>query len=457
VSCNVFSRPQAGAFRAAAAYSTCSPVFRFCVKSKGEKLPGLSCVFPALLAPAVNIVKILWVKSDYLHPTTRGGQIRSLEMLRCLHQRHEVHYVCLDDGLNAEGPERAPEYCTRAYPIYHVAPPRRSVRFAGQLLRGLISDLPVSVERYASRPMRARISELLAANSFDCIVCDFLFPAPNIPRMRDAVLFQHNVEATIWERHAAQAGNPVARAYLKGQARGMEAYERAICRDAGYVVAVSERDRNTMQIRYGVDHVSSIPTGVNLSYFAPPAVREPKADLVFVGSMDWLPNIDGARFFLDHIRPKIQAAMAGCRIAFVGRRPESWLEQIAKKDPHLIVTGTVPDVRPWLWGSAVSIVPLRIGGGTRLKIFEAMAARVSVVSTTIGAEGLPVEHGRHLLVADDPAGFADACLLLLKDSARREQLAREALSCVKARFSWEAVAREFETILAAHPPGSKDR
>jgi polysaccharide biosynthesis protein PslH len=406
--------------------------------------------------PAANIVKILWVKSDYLHPTTRGGQIRSLEMLRCLHQRHEVHYVCFDDGLNAEGPARAHEYCTRAYSIYHVAPPRRSVGFAGQLLHGLTSDLPVSVERYASRPMRTMISDLLASNSFDSIVCDFLFPAPNIPRLCDAVLFQHNVETIIWERHAAQARNPAARAYLKGQARRMEAYERAVCRAAGYVVTVSEQDRDTVRTRYGVEHVSSIPTGVNLAYFAPLAVREPKADLVFVGSMDWLPNIDGARFFLGRIWPKIQAGLPPCRIAFVGHHPEPWLEEIAKKDAHLIVTGTVPDVRPWFWGSAVSIVPLRIGGGTRLKIFEAMAAGVPVVSTTIGAEGLPVEHGLHLLVADDPDGFADSCLLLLKDAARRQQLAREALSLVKSRFSWEAVAGEFETILASHPPRSID-
>jgi glycosyltransferase involved in cell wall biosynthesis len=399
-------------------------------------------------------VKILWVKSDYLHPTTRGGQIRSLEMLRCLHQRHEIHYVCLDDGSNSEGPERAHEYCTRSYPIHHVVPPRRSARFAGQLLRGIFSDLPVSVERYVSRGMRAKIAELLATHSFDSIVCDFLFPAPNIPYLGDAVLFQHNVEALIWERHVAQAHGPISRAYLQSQARRMAGYESAVCREAAHVVAVSEPDREAMQSRYGIKNISCISTGVDLAYFAAPAVHETRADLIFVASMDWLPNVDAARFFLEQIRPKIQAALPHCRIAFVGRRPEPWFEQMAKNDPYLIVTGTVPDVRPWLWGATVSIVPLRIGGGTRLKIFEAMAAGIPVVSTTIGAEGLPVEDGRHLLVADDAASFADACVLLLRDSARREQLAREALALVTSRFSWEAVAREFETILASHPPRS---
>jgi glycosyltransferase involved in cell wall biosynthesis len=397
-------------------------------------------------------VKILWVKSDYLHPTTRGGQIRSLEMLRCLHERHEIHYVCFDDGQNSEGPARAHEYCAQSYAVHHVVPPRRSVRFVGQLAQGVVSDLPVSVKRYVSPAMRRQISELLACHSFDSIVCDFLFPAPNIPRLRDAVLFQHNVEAAIWDRHVQQARNSFSRAYLKGQARRMAAFEQAVCREAGFVVAVSEMDRASMASRYGIDRVASIPTGVNLSYFAPPATPEPKADLVFVGSMDWLPNIDGARFFLEQIRPRIQNVVPGCRIALVGRRPEPWLEQMAKIDRDLIVTGTVPDVRPWLWGAKLSIVPLRIGGGTRLKIFESMAAGVPVVSTTIGAEGLPVEHDRNLLIADEAERFADACVLLLRDAARREQLAREALALVTNRFSWEAVAREFETILAAHPP-----
>jgi glycosyltransferase involved in cell wall biosynthesis len=401
-------------------------------------------------------VKILWVKSDYLHPTTRGGQIRSLEMLRCLHQRHEIHYVCLDDGKNGEGPARAHEYCTRAYRVPHSVPPRRSLGFACQMLRGLVSDVPVSVARYVSRAMRIRIEQLLATQPFDSIVCDFLFPAPNLPRMRDAVLFQHNVEAAIWERHVAQARNPLLRAYLKGQARRMAAFERAVCRDAGFVVAVSELDRERMAARYGVERIAGIPTGVNLSYFAADTPHDPKADLVFVGSMDWLPNIDAARFFLEQIRPRLQKAMPALRVAFVGRRPEPWLEQMANGDGDVIVTGTVADVRPWLWGSKISVVPLRIGGGTRLKIFEAMAAGIPVVSTGIGAEGLPVEHGRHLIIADEPAAFADACVLLLRDACRREQLAREALALVRSRFSWEAVTREFETILAAHPPGLMD-
>ncbi len=400
-------------------------------------------------------MKILWMKSDYLHPATRGGQIRTLEMLRCLHKCHEIHYVCLEDGRsdelqNEEGPARCHEYCTAAYPVHHSVPPRRSVGFAAQLAAGFVSELPVPVARYRSPAMLRQVQTLLQSGEFDSLVCDFLFPAPNVPNLSDAVLFQHNVESVIWKRHAAEARNPAARAYFSLQARRMERYERAVCRSVRHVIAVSEADRLTFQNQYGVSNVSSVQTGVDLDFFKPPPAAEPQADLVFCGSMDWLPNLDGAQFFIEKIYPHIRAKLPGCKIAFVGRRPSPWLKRIGTRHPNLIVTGTIPDVRPWLWGAHVSIVPLRIGGGTRLKIFEAMAAQIPVVSTAIGAEGLPVVNGRHLLIEDDPRSFANACIALLKDSARCRELASEAWTLVASRFSWEAVTKDFESVLESH-------
>jgi len=404
------------------------------------------------LCPAICSMKILWVKTDYLHPTTRGGQIRSLEMLRCLHRSHDVHYVCLDDGANDEGPRRSHEYASKVTSVRHTVPPRRSAHFIAQLAAGAVSPLPVSVARYKSGVMKAKIAELLATEKFDRLVCDFLFPAPNIPDISRAVLFQHNVEAVIWKRHVEQAANPVARAYLSVQARRMERYEREVCRRSAHVIAVSELDVKTMVGNYGVQKIDAVETGVDIAYFAPPKLAESKADLVFVGSMDWLPNIDGVRFFTEQILPRIRAYRPTCKVAIVGRRPGQVIEELGARDPNILVTGTVPDVRPWLWGSAISIVPLRIGGGTRLKIFEAMAAKVPVVSTTVGAEGLPVEPGRHLTVADDAEGFAESCLKLLDDHERRNSLAESGWALVSDHYSWEAVTRKFEAILEHAQP-----
>ncbi|MBV9761336.1 MAG: glycosyltransferase [Acidobacteriaceae bacterium] len=396
-------------------------------------------------------MKILWVKTDFLHPTTRGGQIRTLEMLKALHRRHEIHYVAFDDGANTEGPERSGEYSSCAYRVPHSVPPRRSPRFAGQLLQGLISPLPVSVARYVSSGMKRQIEKLLAQEKFDSLVCDFLFPSPNIPDIRRAVLFQHNVESMIWKRHVEEARNAAKKAYFRLQARRMEDFERTICRRAGHIVAVSEVDRAAMQNLFGAERISSVSTGVDIEYFAPPDRPEHKADLIFVGSMDWLPNIDAIQYFAAEILPLIQKQRPDCRVIVAGRRPTPALQELARRLPGIVLTGTVPDVRPYLWGSTVSIVPLRIGGGTRLKIFEAVAARLPVVSTTIGAEGLPLANGRQIAIADTPSDFAENCLKLLSDVALRDRIIEEAWQFVAGQFSWDAVTRDFEAALAAGP------
>ncbi len=360
-------------------------------------------------------MKILWVKTDFLHPTTRGGQIRTLEMLRQVHKRHELHYVAFENPSSPEGLRRAPEYCTHAYPVPHSVVPKTSIRFAGQLAAGLFSSIPVAGMRYRSREMRDTISRLLSEHEFDAKICDFLFPAINIDDMSGWVLFQHNVETTIWERHAQRGRTPAHRAYFALQARRMFEWEQSVCRAAAHVVTVSEIDEQVMRDRFGVSVVSSVPTGVDLDYFEKPETSQPEHDLVFVGSMDWMPNIDGIRWFLAEVLPLIRAKKPDCRIAIVGRYPPPSLAAEAKNDPLISITGTVPDVRPYLWNSTVSIVPLRVGGGTRLKIFEAMAAKTPVVSTTIGAEGLPLRHGETIRIADTRAGVR----LRMSGSVRR--------------------------------------
>jgi glycosyltransferase involved in cell wall biosynthesis len=391
-------------------------------------------------------MKILWVKTDFLHPTTRGGQIRTLEMLRRLHLRHEIHYVAFDDPLNPEGVRRSPEYSTRSYPVPHQPVSKQSFRFAAQVAGGLFSRLPVSGTRFRSPAMRATIADLLSSRHFDAKVCDFLSPSACIEDMSGWVLFQHNVETAIWERRAQAARTPLHRAYLRMQARKMFEWERSACRAASHVVAVSEVDERTMRERFGIDRISSIPTGVDLEYFARPAEAIRGYDLVFVGSMDWMPNIDGISWFFAEALPLIWAKKPGCRIAIVGRNPPPSI--LAESgNPLVTVSGTVPDVRPYLWGAAVSIVPLRVGGGTRLKIFEAVAAGTPVVSTTIGAEGLPLRHGETIRIADSPAAFAAECIDLLDHEPARNAIAGQALDLVRGRFSWEQVARQFEDTL----------
>ncbi len=396
-------------------------------------------------------MKILWVKTDFLHPTNRGGQIRTLETLRQLHANNEVHYVAYNDPAQPEGLARASEYSYKAYPVNRPIPPRGSPRFFVQLALNSVSRLPLAVGRYASREMREQVASLVRAHRFDSVVCDFLSVAPNIPDLSRAVLFQHNVETVIWRRHAEHASSPVRRAYFRLQANRMFRCERDACRSAAHIVAVSENDATQMKDLFGVTRVSPVSTGVDIAYFARPASRRVPDDasrsIVFVGAMDWMPNIDGARWFTQQVLPLIRQRRPGVKLILAGRSPAEELKAFTAADPLIEVTGTVPDVRPYLWDAAISIVPLRIGGGTRLKIYEAMAAGVPVVSTSIGAEGLAVEDGGNISIADTPELFATRCLALLDCPEKAKQLAAAALSLVTDRFSWAQVGRQFESIL----------
>jgi sugar transferase (PEP-CTERM/EpsH1 system associated) len=396
-------------------------------------------------------MKLLWVYSDFLHPTNRGGQIRTLETLKCLHRQHEVHYAGLWNPKFPEGPARAKEYASYVYPVQRTATEKTSPAFLLQLAKGLVSDLPVAVFRHQSDELRATVDRLIREQSFDHIVCDFLSSAPHFSDLSRAVLFQHNVEAMIWKRHVEHAGSPLRRYYFRRQARLMLEYERQVCRSVKNIIAVSEADAETMRGLYGVSRVAAVPTGVDVGFFQPTAEAEPTRDLVFVGSMDWMPNIDGMVWFVREVFPLIKRKLPSCSLAIVGRTPGREVTELAERDAGIRITGTVADVRPWLWESIVSIVPLRIGGGTRLKIYEAMAARTPVVSTTIGAEGLDISPGENILIADEPEAFAEACVLLINDRGQRRRLADAAWQHVETNHSWEAAAGAFERALAIAP------
>lgn len=395
-------------------------------------------------------MKILWVNPNFLHPTTKGGQIRTLEIVKRLHLRHQVHYAAFEDPAQPEGLRRAGEYSTKAYPFRHNVPSKTSPRFALQVVAGLFSPTPLAVSRWVSDEMRRFVSQQMTSGGFDRAVCDFLAPAPHFDDIGRAILFQHNVETVIWRRHAETAPSAARRAYFRLQAERMFAFERTVCRAAGSIIAVSAKDCATMRDLFGVTRVHDTPTGVDTAFFAPQPAP-PAADLVFVGSMDWMPNIDGIEWFTSEILPLLRRRHAECSLAVAGRAPGAAIQALGQADPRIRITGTVPDIRPWLWGSRVSIVPLRVGGGTRLKIYEAMAAGVPVVSTAVGAEGLDYTDGEDILIADTPAEFAEACSRLLTDTALAAKIAANARHLVASRFSWDRVTNDFEALLEAAP------
>jgi len=390
-------------------------------------------------------MRILWIKTELLHPIDKGGRIRSYQMLRSLAQQHQVTYLCLDDGCAAaDAVERAREYAQELVVVPFRPPAKRSFGFFVDLLRNLLSPLPYAIARYDSPELCERVRCL--AGTADLIVCDFLTPSLNLPDGLPVpvVLFEHNVEAMIWQRHVTVPQHPLRRAYMRLQWRRMLRHEARECRRFAHVIAVSGIDADVIRREYAVASVGYVPTGVDLEYFSAsrPRPRDSR-ELVFVGSMDWMPNEEGVRWFASEVFSAVQERIAGARLMVVGRSPSPATRALAARNPAIEVTGTVADVRPYLQRAGICVVPVRIGGGTRLKIYEAMAMGVPVVATTIGAEGLPLRNGEHLLIADTAEDQVTAICTLLTDRALADLLAANALRHVQEHCSWDAVAQSF--------------
>jgi glycosyltransferase involved in cell wall biosynthesis len=334
--------------------------------------------------------------------------------------------------------------------VPHKVVEKHGVAILLDVAKSVIGDQPYVLDRYRSRALEQAIRTIVANEGpFDLCVCDFLFPAPSIPRELPipVILFQHNVEARIWRRHAETATG-VRKQFMSIQYRRMLSAERDYCLRAQGVVAVSESDAEEMRTAYGVERISAVDTGVDTEFFAAPghANRQP-GNIVFVGSMDWMPNIDAVRGFANDILPKITREIPEASFTIVGRRPTA--DVIALRGRGIEVTGTVDDIRPYLARASLMVLPLRIGGGTRLKLYEALAAGVPTLSTSIGAEGLPLRNGEHLWIADEAEAFAAKAVAMLRDPAGSSKLADQGADFVTRRFGWESVARQFVEVCQA--------
>lgn len=399
-------------------------------------------------------MKILWLNAGLLLPLDKGGKLRTWHLMRHLAQNHDITYLSFcDPAIEPADRDGMRAVCSRLETIPRAETPKGTLRFKLEAAAHLVSPLPYAIGKYRSRRYRTVVRRLLARERFDLIVCDFLFPAVNLPRRLPcpAVIFTHNVEAEIWRRHARTKQSPLARALFGLQARRMLRYEARALSRFDLILAVSETDRDTLRALYGAAvsaPIHVVRTGVDTGYFHPmPDAPVAPAHLVFTGSMDWLPNEDGMLYFVREILPLIRRVEPAATLSIVGRAPTPAVRRLAQ-EAGVEVTGRVDDVRPHVARGGVYVVPLRIGGGTRIKIFEAMAMGRAVVSTTIGAEGLPVRDGHDIVLADDPPRFADAVVRLIRDVQARASLETAARQTAEAH-AWPVVARDLDTALRA--------
>ncbi len=391
-------------------------------------------------------MRILWVKVGGLWPLDTGGRLRSFHTLSELSHRHEVTL------LTTHAPEEDPRqladrlsHRVRVVSFPHRPPKRGSLRLAGSFTRSLLSELPLDLWKWRVPELRAEAARLMETRHVDLCVADFLAAVPNVPLGGPVpvVLFEHNVEHQIWKRLLEVEGHGWRRLPLEIEWRKMRRFEARACRRVALTVAVSQVDRDLLAAGAPGVPICAVPTGVDTSYFVPNGPPESATGLVFTGSMDWYPNEDAILHFVDAILPHVLREVPTASLTVVGRKPSARLRMATAGLPVRII-GRVDDVRPYVSKAAVYVVLLRVGGGTRLKIFEALAMGKAVVSTTVGAEGLPLSTGHHFVRSDDPADFALAVVSLMRDEGRRRSLGRAGRRLMEERYSWPRVARDFE-------------
>jgi glycosyltransferase involved in cell wall biosynthesis len=306
-----------------------------------------------------------------------------------------------------------------------------------------LSSEPFSYIAHRSDAFRRRVSSVLAQVPFDIIhvdtlaLCQFVEPARSPP----AVLTHHNIESVLMARRAEAEAGLLARQFLQRESAKLSAYEARESPRFDVNIVMSAHDEQTLRERVPGVHTAVVPNGVDVDYFKPDGTGETPA-LIYTGGMNMFANRDAVMYFLSEIWPQVRERHPDVRFFAVGQDPPRELTAIAERDSRVVVTGYVDDIRPYVRAAAVYVVPLRVGGGTRLKVLDAMAMGKAMVSTSIGCEGIDVRPGEHLLTADDPGSFAAATLSLLEDRARRQALGRAARQRVEQLYAWNVVGNQ---------------
>jgi glycosyltransferase involved in cell wall biosynthesis len=384
---------------------------------------------------------VLVIDEALPYPPDSGKRIRTWELLRRLATEFEitlVHPARGDDVPAASAAARSAGI--RTVPVALPEIRKSGPRFAWDLFRNLLGSRPYMAMAHASGAVRDAVASEAAARPPDVVHVEWTPLVVNVPEgLGPVCVSAHNVEADIWERTVAAQRTAARRWYAGVQAKKVARFERAALAGADAVVAVSEGDAARIRAFAAPPRVVVVRNGVDARAFEPdPAVPREAAEVLFVGSLDWRPNQDAVLWFLSDVWPRVRAARPAAAFRVVGRTPPRWFVEAVDAAPGARVEASVPDVRPFLARAAASVVPLRIGGGSRLKICEALAMETPVVSTTVGAEGLEIGDGA--AIADGADAFAAAVLAAIDDPGAALARARRGRARVLASHDWDAIA-----------------
>lgn len=389
-------------------------------------------------------MRILFLTPRLPLPADTGAKIRTFNLLKNVAKENQATLLSFYFGENDQPLEDLKILGIKAHLVKakdKISPSK------------IFGQLPLSIEKYSSKEMKNKLRELLAKEKIDLVHFDHLHMGQYRQSINGVpcVLDEHNIEAIILERLASIEKSFAKRLLFKSQAKKMSTYESGLAREFSRCLTVSDRDKEKLSELSGNSmNIEVVPNGVDTEYFSSSTHKlanlSEEDALVFTGSMDWLPNSDAVEYFCKEILPLIWKERQSVKFYIVGKNPSNSIIKLGNNDSRIIVTGLVRDVRPYIANSKIFVAPLRVGGGTRLKILEAMAMSKPVVSTTIGAEGIAYTQDKNIILKDSPEEFAQAALELLKNESMRDLLGKYGRELVCSTYDWQIISRRLSNI-----------
>jgi polysaccharide biosynthesis protein PslH len=380
-------------------------------------------------------------------PADSGSRIRTLNLMIRLAKRHRITFLAIRDAARPDSREAVAflrAHGVEPVEVDHVVPPKCGPRFHARVAANLVSRLPYSVARYHGPALSAAARRIAARERVDLWHTEWTAGVLALQGISGAprVVSTHNIDTLIWERYADAEPSSPKRWFMREQARKYARFERGAFSEADRVVMVTPDDARLACSRFGCapERVDVVDNGIDRSYFGAVTPDRDPFRILFLGSLDWRPNLDALGLMLDTIFPEVRAALPGACLDVVGRNPSDQLIRRVMETEGARLHANVADVRPFLARSGVLAVPLRIGGGSRLKILEALATGLPVVSSRVGAEGLDLIPTVHLDVVDQPELLAPALIAAIQYPERVQAAAKAARTCVLERYDWDALA-----------------
>jgi glycosyltransferase involved in cell wall biosynthesis len=392
-------------------------------------------------------MRLLFITETIPFPLDSGGRIKTYHTLCSLARGHEVH--CHAFIRDPEQRRHTPELERVCASLTLHLRPRSWAREAGALGRSLANGVPLTVARHVDRGVLGSLQRACREQLFDAVYCDHLSMLEYarhlpLPAIHDA----HNVEFELIRRYASTLGSSPARLLAGREWRLVKAYERQRYAACHLVLAVSERDaRGIRELAGPTVDVRVLPISVDAQGTATLGARPPRPALLYVGGLHWPPNADAVRYFIDEIWPLILRDTPGATLTVVGR-DDAPVASALRQTAGVHLAGYVDDVSPYFEQARALVVPLRAGGGMRVKILETLARGLPVVSTSIGYEGIDAVPGVHLLAADSPSDFARETLRVFRDDALVAALARAGRELALRRYDREVVGADLRRVIA---------